>query len=172
MRRSSIAAGVAALAAASLTAVPASAQAVSVAQPAHAATCPAGWYEYYPIPTMPTYEAPTPGGDPEDTVKASYTKIPQTDQVQFVLHSAPEVTWWKQIDIADRNFHAVRDQVDFTRDAKHVTKVLTVTKPEVDACAYLVFWKAKHLGQERAMYQTNVKSSDLGHRIDLTWVKD
>ncbi|GAA4611348.1 hypothetical protein GCM10023195_47970 [Actinoallomurus liliacearum] len=85
---------------------------------------------------------------------------------------APEVTWWKQIRVADRQGYNIRDQKDFTQDAKHVTKVLAITKAEVDACAYVMFEKAKHLGQPTDMYQTNVKASDLGHRIDLTWVKD
>ncbi|MER7504929.1 hypothetical protein AB0L05_36775 [Nonomuraea pusilla] len=170
MRHSSIAAAVAAA-----LAVTALVPGAATAQAAGTTTCPGllrtPQTEFKPVVAQLSYQAPNKR-DGEDIITAAYTKIPQADEVQFVLHSAPQVTWWKEISVTDQKGHVLRDQRDFTQDAKHDTRVLTLTRAEASACAYVWFSKAKTFGKHTPMYPVFVQASDLGNRIDLTWVKD
>lgn len=124
-----------------------------------------------PVAMRNIYDAPN-STDDEDTVGAVFTRIPQVNQVQFVLHSAPRVTWWKQIRLVDKAGETLSDQADFTQDDKHHTKVLSVGRKAVEQGAFIVFAKAKTFGRHTDMYRVQIPLSHLGYRVDITWQKD
>ncbi|MEO3807557.1 hypothetical protein ABGB17_00995 [Sphaerisporangium sp. B11E5] len=118
----------------------------------------------------PIYNAPNTQ-DYEDTVQATFTKIANPDQVQFVLRTPPSVTWWKGIRLVDQSSGKTLAS-DFTQDAKHRTTVLTAGKNAVTKGVYIVFSKAKTFGAHTDMYTVVIPTADLGYRIDLDWLKD
>src|SRR3954454_18660508 len=128
------------------------------------------------VSTALTYAAPNWNFDHEDNVQATYTPTGLNDRVQFVLHAAPNITWWKQIRVVNAAGKTLPGEIDYTQDAKHYTTVVTVTKSQLEFDQYvglkLVFSKAKTFGIHTDMYQTKIQASDLGQRIVLDWLWD
>ncbi|WP_055477855.1 hypothetical protein [Sphaerimonospora mesophila] len=146
---------------------------VSVSRPAPAAAAvhapgAASAVEVGPIPEADLYDV----RNKEDVVTAVFTPIPQADQIQFVLHTVPGVTWWKEIRLVDGSRNTLADQADFTQDAKHHTKILTVDRSAVQKGVFLIYAKAKEWGAHTDRYEGKVPVAHLGHRIDITWQKD
>lgn len=139
---------------------------LSVSAPASAAA-----YQAEPIAMGDIYNAPN-SADDEDRVGVVFTRIPQVNQVKFVLHSAPRVTWWKQIRLVDKAGETLAGQEDFTQDDKHHTRVLTIGRKAVEQGAFIVFAKAKVFGRHTDMYRVQIPLAHLGHRIDITWQDD
>lgn len=121
-----------------------------------------------PIPEADLYDV----RNQEDVVTAVFTPIPQADQIRFVLHTVPGVTWWKEIRLVDGSRKTLADQADFTQDAKHHTKVLTVGRSAVRKGVFVIYAKAKELGAHTDRYEGKVPVAHLGHRVDITWQKD
>jgi hypothetical protein len=117
-----------------------------------------------------SYNAPN-SQDREDTVKATFTRTQDPNSIQFVLSTAPDVTWWKGITITDLSSGRPLAS-DFTQDAKHTTGALKISRDAVQSGAYIAFSKAKEFGRHTRMYVATVPADQLGYRVDIHWLDD
>ena len=102
-----------------------------------------------------------------DSIETSVTAI-EPGQMQFRLIAAPNVRWWKEIQI----FDGFAKAQDFTQDDRKCTMVLTVNTRDLSGSGVLIFSKAKFLGIHTGMYEIhNLRQFD-GRRLDFTWTRD
>ena len=107
------------------------------------------------------------------------------DQIEFVLKSDPNVTWWKSIavyQIANADGRAAKDEIVnsiSTQDDDHGPKAMRVTVTNTTNSTVgdfgLHFAKAKVLGVHTNMYILNRAeffNALKGKRVIFTWQKD
>ena len=102
------------------------------------------------------------------------------DQIEFVLETSLNVTWWKGLKLAKVGCY-VYDQPCMvhsteTADDKHTSQSIIVRAqdPDVPHGYLLVFYKAKALGVHTEMYRLNVGDTRKlrGYRLTFVWEKD
>ncbi|MBE3010408.1 hypothetical protein IL992_14565 [Microbispora sp. NEAU-D428] len=140
-------------------------------------------------PNFTIYNAPN-SQDSEDVVTASAVPIANKDVVEFVLTTASQVTWRKELVLCamacdstptgtsywndpDQGANFALDG-DYTQDSKHTTKVMPISRTHVTGLVGVTLYvkKAKAFGNMWVMYPVKVPADHLGYRITLTWSKD
>ena len=107
-----------------------------------------------------------------DVIEISYEHNLPPNQISIILKSAPQVTWWKGLQLQDQNFN-VLGTVE-TQDDRHGPVSMTVLLQTGDQRA-LIFWKAKGFPVFGAHHQYHC-AGDLtqlpGYTVTFTWLRD
>lgn len=105
----------------------------------------------------------------EDTVSLDESAIADGSSVQFVLESAPVVTWWKALELHAPDDHIIRSVE--TQDANHGPQSMSASATELRG-ARLVLAKAKIFGIHTGMYELRNLDTELGNNLHFVWETD
>jgi hypothetical protein len=110
-----------------------------------------------------------PGLSREDTISVTISPAASPDDVEFVLETAPEVTWWKAIELrsADGAMTAQRE----TQDSDHGPHSFSAHADDLVG-SRLTLAKAKIFGIHTGMYELQNLSGQRGSRIHFLWQRD
>lgn len=114
------------------------------------------------------YVLQSPGGG--DVIRITDVQCGTPGQIEFVLRTAPNITWAKSIKIVDT---AAQFGEASTADADHGPKSLIVEViPEALGGASLLFSKAATLGVFTGMYTVGDLLRYSGKKVEFTWFWD
>lgn len=91
------------------------------------------------------------------------------DSLEIVFSTAPNIRWWKEIQIIDGQNHRIGSLA--CQDDDHGPKSTSFHRSQV-AGAKLQFHKAKFLGIHTGMYELSDLESRVGSRLSFTWLED
>lgn len=104
----------------------------------------------------------------EDTINLTRAVGPDPTGVSIRLETAPNITWWKAIELI-RSDHSVARFAE-TQDANHGPVSLAAAASEITSLR-LRLSKAKLFGIHTGMYELDL-ASHVGRELHLNWVRD
>lgn len=115
---------------------------------------------------------PSPNEIEKDGDRIIWTQEPglPPDQIELVFSTAPNITWWKEIQVISPQGRRIASLA--AQDDDHGPKSTVLRVAEVRG-AKLTFHKAKIFGIHTGMYELPPDlDSKAGHRLTFTWLTD
>lgn len=137
-------------------------------------SCNWGFPADYLLTGDPTFPVPIiqPNAIDNDVIRYSETRMRPaiTNEIRIVLTTAPNVTWWKGIEVLDAE-NVVIARVE-TQDNNHGPVVAVIPPGHNPETMKLRFLKAKFLGIHTGMYTVCDLRRAVGKQLSFHWQQD